>query len=255
MNEATHAPRDFIVRTMNAEEVNLAIEWAAHEGWNPGFHDAHVFRAADPDGFFIGELQGEPVGSISAVAYDAHFGFIGLYIVRPEFRGKGLGLRIWQHGIAYLGKRNVGLDGVVAQQPNYRKSGFELAYRNIRFQGVAEADVTNHPSLVDAHQLPFDKLASYDQRFFPRRAKPFCACGSINRMPSRSQASAKATSAATACFAAAAKDARSDRYSPTTRKQPKPCSLRLSRIAPARPSRSTCPNSTRPPSRSPNGIA
>lgn len=92
MNEATHAPRDFIVRTMNAEEVNLAIEWAAHEGWNPGFHDAHVFRAADPDGFFIGELQGEPVGSISAVAYDAHFGFIGLYIVRPEFRGKGLRL-------------------------------------------------------------------------------------------------------------------------------------------------------------------
>jgi ribosomal protein S18 acetylase RimI-like enzyme len=173
MNEATDAPRDFIVRTMNAEEVNLAIEWAAREGWNPGRHDAHCFRAADPDGFFIGELQGEPVGSISAVAYDAHFGFIGLYIVRPEFRGKGLGLRIWQHGIAYLGKRNVGLDGVVAQQPNYRKSGFELAYRNIRFQGVAEADVTNHPSLLDAHQLPFDKLASYDQRFFPAPREAF----------------------------------------------------------------------------------
>jgi ribosomal protein S18 acetylase RimI-like enzyme len=167
MSEATHATRDFIVRTMTADEVNLAIEWAAHEGWNPGLHDAHCFRAADPDGFFIGELLGEPVGSISAVAYDAHFGFIGLYIVKPEFRGKGLGLRIWQHGIAYLGKRNVGLDGVVAQQPNYRKSGFQLAYRNIRFQGVAEVDASNNASLADARQLPFDKLASYDRRFFP----------------------------------------------------------------------------------------
>ncbi|MBN3763446.1 GNAT family N-acetyltransferase [Burkholderia sp. Ac-20365] len=176
MNEATDTTRDFIVRTMNADEVNLAIEWAAREGWNPGLYDAHCFRSADPDGFFIGELRGEPVGCISAIAYggqfSGQFGFIGLYIVRPEFRGKGLGLRIWRHGIAYLGKRNIGLDGVVAQQPNYRKSGFQLAHRNIRFQGIAEAGVTAS-ALTDVRQLPFDKLALYDGRFFPAPREAF----------------------------------------------------------------------------------
>ncbi|HWT38968.1 MAG TPA: GNAT family N-acetyltransferase, partial [Paraburkholderia sp.] len=167
MEEAPDMARDFIVRTMTADETNLAIEWAAREGWNPGLHDAHCFRAADPNGFFIGEWRGEPVGSISAIAYDGQFGFIGLYIVRPEFRGKGFGLRIWQHGIDYLGKRNIGLDGVVAQQPNYRKSGFQLAYRNIRFQGIVEANASDDAALVNVSQLTFDRLASYDSRFFP----------------------------------------------------------------------------------------
>ncbi|RKP44185.1 N-acetyltransferase [Trinickia fusca] len=157
---------------MTADEVALAIDWAAREGWNPGLHDAQSFRVADPNGFFVGEWRGEPVGSISAVAYDDHFGFIGLYIVKPEFRGKGLGLRIWQHAIAYLGPRNIGLDGVVQQQANYRKSGFQLAYRNIRFQGLAQTQMPNPVSAsqtIDVSNLTdvsFEQLAAYDRQFF-----------------------------------------------------------------------------------------
>ena len=78
-----------LIRALTRDEMSLAIEWAALEGWNPGLHDAACFHAADPDGFLVGELAGEPVGCISAVKYGSEFGFIGLYIVRPEFRGRG----------------------------------------------------------------------------------------------------------------------------------------------------------------------
>ena len=171
MSQTYTAAHDFLVRTMTPSEVELSLEWAASEGWNPGKHDARCFRAADPDGFFIGILQGDPVGCISAVAYDERFGFIGLYLVKPQFRGMGFGMRIWQHGMAYLGNRNVGLDGAVAQQANYRKSGFQLAYRNIRFQGVVEGVVSARVSSVS--ELPFDQLVDYDQRFFPTRRPRF----------------------------------------------------------------------------------
>src|ERR1700754_624217 len=124
MSAAVDTSDDFTVRPMRLDEVEHAIQWAQQEGWNPGLHDAACFRAADPDGFFIGTLRDEPVGSISAVRYGEHFGFIGLYIVKPEFRGEGFGFRIWQHAMAYLAGRNIGLDGVVAQQDNYRQSGF-----------------------------------------------------------------------------------------------------------------------------------
>ncbi|MGF7136700.1 ribosomal protein S18 acetylase RimI-like enzyme [Paraburkholderia sp. EB58] len=171
MGQTYTAAHDFLIRTMTPSEVELSLEWAASEGWNPGKHDARCFRAADPNGFFIGALQGEPIGCISAVAYDDRFGFIGLYLVKPQFRGMGFGMRIWQHGMAYLGNRNVGLDGVVAQQANYRKSGFQLAYRNIRFQGVVEGVVSARVSSVS--ELPFDQLVDYDQRFFPARRPRF----------------------------------------------------------------------------------
>ncbi|RKE37861.1 ribosomal protein S18 acetylase RimI-like enzyme [Paraburkholderia sp. BL23I1N1] len=168
---------DFIVRNMSADDVALSVEWAAVEGWNPGLHDAGCFRAADPNGFFIGEWRGEPAACLSAVAYSEHFGFIGLYIVKPAFRGRGLGMRIWQHGMDYLRNRNVGLDGVVAQQANYRKSGFQLAYRNIRFQGVVQARPQGATSstILNTPALPFEPLFEYDRQCFPAARERFLA--------------------------------------------------------------------------------
>lgn len=81
---------------MKRSEMDLAIAWAASEGWNPGKYDAKSIYQTDESGFLLGELNGEPVGCISAVAYDAHFGFLSFYIVKPQFRGQGLGIKIWK---------------------------------------------------------------------------------------------------------------------------------------------------------------
>ncbi len=168
---AVDRDEDFIVRTMSADDVALSVEWAAAEGWNPGLHDPPCFREADPAGFFVGVLRGEPVACIATVAYDAHFGFLGLYIVKPGYRGQGLGMRIWQHGMHYLGDRNVGLDGVVAQQANYRKSGFRLAYRNIRYQGHVSG--IGCAQVTAAADVPFEQLLAYDRQCFPAARERF----------------------------------------------------------------------------------
>ena len=128
---------DFIVRTATRPELDVIVGWAAKEGWNPGPRDAGCFYVADPDGFLIGLLDGEPVTAISAVSYGTSFGFLGFYLCVPEHRGKGYGIRTWEAGMARLEKvRTIGLDGVVAQQDNYAKSGFVLDHRNIRFGGA-----------------------------------------------------------------------------------------------------------------------
>jgi ribosomal protein S18 acetylase RimI-like enzyme len=165
---------EFSIRPMNRAELSLAIEWAAIEGWNPGLHDVECFHVTDLDGFLIGYLGEEPVGCISVVAYDTTFGFLGLYIVRPEFRGQGLGLKLWQAGIARLGNRNVGLDGVVAQQDNYRKSGFRLDYRNIRYEGLGKP--ANPSGVADLSAVSFDRLLAYDSRMFPVPRERFLRC-------------------------------------------------------------------------------
>jgi hypothetical protein len=58
----------FHIERMDRERLELALDWAAAEGWNPGLHDAACFFTADPGGFFMGFLGDEPVGSISAVS-------------------------------------------------------------------------------------------------------------------------------------------------------------------------------------------
>jgi ribosomal protein S18 acetylase RimI-like enzyme len=156
--------KKFFIRRMHRDDIDLAIDWAAKEGWNPGIHDGDCFYYTDPHGFFIGELDGEPIGCISAVAYNDSFGFLGLYIVKPEFRRKGFGIHLWKAAIRYMENRNIGLDGVINQQDNYKKSGFQLAYRNIRYEGVGKGYTSQH--IVDLTEIPFADLSAYDAAVF-----------------------------------------------------------------------------------------
>lgn len=127
---------DLVIDRADPHEWATVIEWAAAEGWNPGLEDRTAFFAQDPKGFFLGRLAGEPASAVSVVNYGNDFAFLGCYLVRPDLRGAGFGLATWKAGLAHAGARVVGLDGVPDQQDNYRRSGFELAYRSARFTGV-----------------------------------------------------------------------------------------------------------------------
>ena len=164
------------IAVASADDARRMAQWAGDEGWNPGNTDIHAFFATDPGGFLVGRLDGEPVTCISVVKYGQGFGFLGFYIARPAARGKGYGLKIWDAGMARMAGRNVGLDGVPAQQANYRKSGFRLAWNNIRYEGPPP--VGKPPagvSLVDARSVPFDRLAAFDRRFFSEARDSFLA--------------------------------------------------------------------------------
>lgn len=153
------------VRRMNKKDLQLAVEWARNEGWNPGLHDADPFYAADPNGFFIAEINGEPVGTASAVAYDDRYGFLGFYIVKEELRHLGIGMKLCDALLEYMGDRVYGLDGVVAMLDKYvQQMGVAIAHYNARYEGVGRpAEAT----LADISSVPFEELERYDRRFFP----------------------------------------------------------------------------------------
>ena len=161
------------VRAMSRAELEHVIGWAREEGWNPGLHDATPFHAADPAGFLIGLLDGEPIASISVVRYGPTFGFLGFYIVTPAARGRGYGYRLWQAGMERLGDRLVGLDGVPDQQANYERSGFRAAYRTARYGGPAPGGSAG--GLHDAASVPFDRVLALDARLFPGPRPGFLA--------------------------------------------------------------------------------
>lgn len=163
----------YAIRAITKNELELPLEWAAKEGWNPGLSDADAFYAIDHSGFFMGFLGDEPIASLSAVSYGPMFGFLGLYIVKPEYRGKGYGWKLWQEVLKHLPTQNIGLDGVVAQQENYKKSGFRLAYRNIRYEGRGTKESIADPQMVSIDDIPVKQLLDYDQSIFLLPRKEF----------------------------------------------------------------------------------
>jgi predicted N-acetyltransferase YhbS len=155
----------FRVRAVTRDEMGLFSEWANGEGWNPGRHDAACFHDADPQGMLVAEVQGQPVACIACTRYGEDFGFVGQYIVKPEFRGRGFGLRLWTAGLARLAGRNVGLDGVLEQVASYEKSGFRLSHYHTRFGGSPAGK--SAPGLVRLGAVPFADVLAYDRQCFP----------------------------------------------------------------------------------------
>ncbi|MGY6276003.1 GNAT family N-acetyltransferase [Methylomonas sp. MgM2] len=163
----------YSIRRMRADEIQIAIDWAAREGWNPGIHDAQTFYQADPNGFFIGEQDGRAIAVGSAVVYDEHFAFCGLYIVHPDYRGRGYGMALTRERLRHVGQRNAGIDGVVENIPIYERIGYRLAYHNIRFQGGATAGRVTNQSIMPLAQVPCSMLEAYDRLCFPSKRSRF----------------------------------------------------------------------------------
>ena len=159
-----------LYRLATREELDLAVEWAAREGWNPGLDDADLFWESDPEGFVAIERDGEVIGTGSVVSY-GKFGFMGFFIVREDLRGQGIGAPFWRWRKQHLFDRlepgsAIGMDGVFDMQPFYAKGGFEFTHRNIRMEGAGESAGTDADGIVSLSDVPYEAVAELDRRCF-----------------------------------------------------------------------------------------
>lgn len=164
-----------IIRALDRAELDTVIGWAELEGWKPGRNDAEAFWATDPGAFVGVEVDGELVGSGSIVSYAGRMGFVGLFIVRPEFRGLGYGKALWDHMLATLPERldpgaSMALDGVKAMETTYEETGFRTVHDDRRMRLVSEA--AQMPADVRRITAPVGNIAEFDTRCFgvPRQA-------------------------------------------------------------------------------------
>lgn len=167
----------YTVEHMSRDDIAMAIEWARNEGWNPGLNDANCFYLTDPRGFFKGTLDGKIIAMGSAVIYDDHFAFCGLYMVANAYRGQGFGLALTKARLNYIGERNAGLDGVVSMLSKYERLGYKIAYNNARYGGTLLLDtVKENPAIVPLTESHTIQLNYYDRRHFPASRPDFLNC-------------------------------------------------------------------------------
>lgn len=167
------ADLDYKIVVASLNQVKWIVKMADDEGWNTGYKDAVTLHQVDPTGFFVGLLDGQPISCIAGVKYE-HFAYIAYYIVVKEHRGKGYGLKIFQHAMNYLKDYdNIGLDAVIDQQSNYRKFGFKFEHMNLRCVGVIPKSETYCKNIIEAKKVSFTKLLEYEKRHHPGVRKYF----------------------------------------------------------------------------------
>ncbi|MBC8753403.1 GNAT family N-acetyltransferase [Kordia sp. YSTF-M3] len=166
---------------LNFNGVKTLATWAQEEGWNTGPHDAEVYFATDPDGFYGFHHNGELIAGGSIVSYNGEFGFMGFFIVKTEYRAHGIGRKLWYHRRDKLRSRlhknaAIGMDGVVAMQAFYQKGGFEIAFRDVRYEKKGTA-FTIDKNISPIEETDVETILKYDKQCFgfsrPQFLKPW----------------------------------------------------------------------------------
>lgn len=168
---------DLVFKPLDLAGLKILVGWAAMEGWNPGLSDAELFYTADPNGFYGCFIEDQLIAGGSVVSYGGEFGFMGLFIVKPEFRGAGIGAQLWHFRknlmLSRLNKHAaIGMDGVVAMQPFYNQGGFDIHFRDERYQRMGEVFET-HPNVSSIHHEDLDAILEYDLPCFGVDRKKF----------------------------------------------------------------------------------
>ncbi|MCP4134693.1 MAG: GNAT family N-acetyltransferase [bacterium] len=156
----------------------LHLKWSIDQAWNPGLYDGDTYLELDRKGFLVGSVRETPVAVIAA-ARSGGYGHIGLFMSRPEFRGKGYGHQLFDEAMDYLKDCDyVCLDSVLEQKDSYEKKGFRPGHMNTRYKAVAPGKGSFAPAkifsgIIPLLCVPFELTASYCDPYFPGPREAF----------------------------------------------------------------------------------
>ena len=169
----------FTIRNISNNELEKVTDWAKLEGFAPGIDDISIYKNTDKQGIWVGCLNDTPIGSIACVRYNSSYGFIGLFIVKKEFRNRGYGVKLWQHALHYLRDTNcIGLEAAPARLRDYEKWGFKKSSITNRWKlfghgnlpkGKFYTDLSNSFKVVLGNQISTEAVINYDS---PKEPSP-----------------------------------------------------------------------------------
>jgi len=134
MNEITF-------RQMTEADVAGADDLRRLMGWNQTIGDWQRFLKLSPQGCFAATKNRILLGTVVSITYDETLSWIGMMLVHPEHRRKGIGTHLMEQMLAYLKGRGVvciRLDATPMGFPLYKQLGFVPEWTMTRCQGYRD---------------------------------------------------------------------------------------------------------------------
>lgn len=137
-----------LFRALRAADVPAAQALRELAHWNQTDQDWLNLLASEPQGCFAAEVAGQVIGTVTTTRFlpgsgAGSCGWIGMLLVDPGFRGRGIGSTLLARAIGYLrgcGVETVKLDATPMGRAVYLKHGFRDEYGLERWAGRPIAD-------------------------------------------------------------------------------------------------------------------
>jgi ribosomal protein S18 acetylase RimI-like enzyme len=157
------------IRLFKDKDIDFAYKLDVMEQWDDTRNDIKRMFNYEPYGCFIAEIKSKPVGHVFSISY-GRVGWIGLLIVKPEYRRRGIGTLLTKRAANYLLSRKVKtirLEAVSAIADSYRKLGFVDEYDSSRFVGASRKITSLSSYCVNClKKEEITQLAKFDAEYF-----------------------------------------------------------------------------------------
>lgn len=152
------------LRLMTPDDIPVGMHLKDLAQWNQTVADWERFLALSPDGCFAAECDGRVVGTSTAIVYEGRFGWIGMVMVDPGYRGQGIGRALLERAIQYVESQRIPvakLDATPQGRPLYQTLGFVDEYAIERWvlhrPSLGRRQAQQQPSEIAVDVLQLDR--------------------------------------------------------------------------------------------------
>lgn len=161
------------LRTMTMADISAGLRLNQVAGWNQTAADWDRFLKASPEGCFVAELDGRVCGTVTTISYENRFAWVGMVLVDPQHRSKGIGTMLLEAAMKHLDDRKIStikLDATPQGKPLYEKMGFQSEYEIERWtlrRTMTDVAVADDPARHETGGIPLpDSIIEADHEAF-----------------------------------------------------------------------------------------
>lgn len=157
------------IRLMRAEDIPLGLALCRIAGWNQLAPDWETLLALAPEGVFVAEIDGTPCGTASTTPYGRETAWIGMVLMHPDFRRRGVGTALLVRCIEHLQAMRIDsikLDATDLGRPVYLKLGFAEEREIFRLTGARPEAVGRDGRVRAIGEADWPALARLDRAAF-----------------------------------------------------------------------------------------
>jgi len=156
-------------RAMTVEDIPAGLGLCRAAGWNQRREDWELFLALSPGACQVAiDPAGKIAGTVTTVSYQDHFSWIGMLLVDPAWRRRGIGMKLLRASTDILrGAGTIKLDATEQGRQVYLKMNFVDEYPLSRM--VANKATPKRLLPSRARRLvsdDFESLLTFDREIF-----------------------------------------------------------------------------------------
>jgi GNAT superfamily N-acetyltransferase len=166
------------LRTMTRRDISAGLRLKELAGWNQTAADWNRFLDASPEGCFVAEVGGGVRGTAATISFENKFAWIGMVLVDPEYRSRGIGTKLLERTIEYLDQQKMPtmkLDATPQGKPLYEKLGFVTEYgieRWVLKRPLRAGTGTADPNRVPLSTAQLESILGKDREVFGADRSP-----------------------------------------------------------------------------------